>query len=107
MYKEQLIAILAAQTGTPRASVRRIIDAFTNKIAEMMVVGEPVVISGFGIFTTKSRSPRIGRNPHTKEPVSIPARVMPNFKPAPGLIERVSVAAYQPDSKSLYDSPVK
>ena len=99
MCKGQLVAFIASKTNIRYSDVEKVIDAFTN--------GESVVISGFGVFEPKSRCPRIGRNPHTGEPVTIPARIMPNFKPAQGLKDRVSVMAYKPASKSLCDSPAK
>lgn len=107
MYKSQLCANLSTKTGVPYATVEKVLDAFTDTTAELMTRGEPVIISGFGIFEPKSRSPRIGRNPHTGAPVEIPARVMPSFKPAQGLKDRVSAMAYQPAPKSLCDSPTK
>ncbi len=107
MYKGQLYANISTKTGVPYATVEKVLDAFTDTTAELMTRGESVVLSGFGIFEPKSRSPRIGRNPHTGAPVEIPARVMPSFKPAQGLKDRVSAMVYQPASKSLCDSPTK
>lgn len=107
MCKGQLVAFIASKTNIRYSDVEKVIDAFTNTVAEKMTNGESVVISGFGVFEPKSRCPRIGRNPHTGEPVTIPARIMPNFKPAQGLKDRVSVMAYKPASKSLCDSPAK
>lgn len=107
MYKYQLAAKIAAKTSVPHSTVEKVLDAFTDITAESMTQGESVVLSGFGVFEPKSRSARIGRNPHTREPVEIPARVMPSFKPAQGLKDRVSMMVYQPASKSLCDSPTK
>lgn len=90
MYKNALINSVSVKTGIARSNVEAVIDAFTEVTAEAMTNGESVILSGFGIFEPKSRSPRIGRNPHTGEAVEIPARVMPSFKPAQGLKERVS-----------------
>lgn len=107
MNKYALCSTLSRKTGVPYSTVEKILDAFTDTTAEMITQGEPVSISGFGVFELKSRSSRIGRNPHTGEAVGIPARVMPSFKPAKGLKDRVSDMVYQPASKSLCDSPTK
>lgn len=107
MYKGQLCANLSAKTGVPYSTVEKVLDAFTDTTAELMTRGESVVISGFGIFEPKSRSPRIGRNPHTREAVEIPARVMPSFKPAQGLKDRVSAVVCQSASKSPRVPPAK
>lgn len=106
MYKNALISLVSAKTGIARSNCEAVIDAFTDVTAEALTNGDSVVLSGFGIFEPKSRSPRIGRNPHTGEPVEIPARVMPNFKPAQGLKDRVS-GTVATATKSLRSSPAK
>lgn len=107
MNKGKLIATIAAKTNVAYSTVEKVLDAFTDTTAELITCGESVIISGFGIFEPKSRSPRIGRNPHTGEAVEIPARVMPSFKPAQGLKDRVSAMVYQPASKSPRKPPAK
>lgn len=107
MYKHVLIGLVSSKTGISRSNVESVIDAFTEITAEAMTNGESVILSGFGIFEPKSRSSRIGRNPHTGEAVEIPARVMPNFKPAQGLKDRVSGTVSNSAPKSLRASPTK
>lgn len=100
MHKSELINSVSTKTGISRSNVEAVIDVFAEVTAEAMTNGESVILSGFGIFEPKSRSPRIGRNPHTGEAVEIPARVIPSFKPAKGLKERVSGAVFNSASKS-------
>ena len=106
MYKNTLISSVSAKTGIARTNVEAVIDAFTEVTAEAMSSGESVILSGFGIFEPKSRSPRIGRNPHTGEAVEIPARVMPSFKPAQALKDRIS-GPVSTATKSPRPSPTK
>jgi DNA-binding protein HU-beta len=47
--------------------------------------GEPVSIAGFGTFAVRKRSPRMGRNPKTGEPVQINSAKVPIFKSASAL----------------------
>ena len=56
------------------------INAVTAAIADALKAGEKVQLIGFGTFEVKARAERTGRNPHTNEPVPIPARVVPSFK---------------------------
>lgn len=107
MYKNVLCAKLAAKTRIPYSAIETVIDAFTDFVGELMTNGESVALPGFGIFEPKSRSPRIGRNPHTGEPVEIPARVMPSFKPAQDLKSRVSGIVSNPAAKSPRTPPAK
>lgn len=43
-------------------------------------------IRGFGSFGGRMRPPRTGRNPATGDPVSVPAKRVPYFKPSKALI---------------------
>ena len=45
---------------------------------------------GFGSFEVKARSARMGRNPHTKEPIEIPASRIPVFKAGKALKDTVA-----------------
>lgn len=45
---------------------------------------------GFGTFEVKDRAERKGRNPQTKEPITIPASKAPVFKAGKGLKDKVN-----------------
>ena len=45
---------------------------------------------GFGTFETKTREARVGRNPHTKESIEIPATRVPTFKASKALKDIVT-----------------
>jgi DNA-binding protein HU-beta len=45
-----------------------------------LAANEKVQIQGFGTFDVKKRAERIGRNPQTKESITIPATKVPGFK---------------------------
>ena len=80
MNKTELIAIAAENTGMTKKDTERILNAAIDAITAALVKGEKVQLSGFGTFETKDREARIGRNPHTKEAVEIPATRVPSFK---------------------------
>ena len=52
--------------------------------------GEKVQLSGFGTFEIKAREARIGRNPHTREAIDIPATSVPVFKASKVLKDTVA-----------------
>ena len=56
-----------------------------TEVVSPLVKGDKVQLSGFGIFETKNREARIGRNPHTKEAIEIPATRVPAFKASKAL----------------------
>jgi len=82
MNKSELIAVVAENTGIAKKDADRIINATLDIITKTLADGEKVQLSGFGNFETKSREPRIGRNPHTREAIDIPATRVPTFKPS-------------------------
>ena len=80
MNKTELIAIAAENAGLTKKDTERVLNAAIDAISLALVKGEKVQLSSFGTFETKTRQARIGRNPHTKEAVEIPATRVPAFK---------------------------
>ena len=85
MNKTELIAIAAENAGLTKKDTERVLNAAIDAITLALVKGEKVQLSGFGTFETKDREARVGRNPHTKEAIEIPATKVPVFKPSKAL----------------------
>ncbi len=90
MNKTELIASVAEQVGFSKRDTERVINAAIDSISANLIAGEKVALSGFGVFEAKQRNARVGRNPHTKEAVEIPATRVPQFKPSKALKDAVS-----------------
>ena len=90
MNKTELISACAESTGLSKKDSERVLNAAVDAITAALVKGEKVQISGFGIFETKNREARIGRNPHTKESIEIPATRVPGFKASKALKDSVA-----------------
>ncbi len=90
MNKTELIAAVAESAGLTKKDSERVINAAIDAITASLVKGEKVQISGFGTFETKEREARIGRNPHTKEEIHIPATKVPTFKASKALKDTVA-----------------
>ena len=90
MNKTELIAIAAENAGLTKKDTERVINAAIDAITASLVKGDKVQISGFGTFETKSREARVGRNPHTKEAIDIPATRVPSFKASQALKDTVA-----------------
>lgn len=90
MNKTELIAIAAENAGLTKKDTERILNAALEAISQALVRGEKVQLSGFGTFETKDREARIGRNPHTKEAVEIPATRVPAFKASKALKDNIA-----------------
>lgn len=85
MNKTELIAATAENAGISKKDTERVLNAAIDAITAALVAGDRVQLSGFGIFETKEREARIGRNPHTKEAIEIPATRVPAFKASKNL----------------------
>ena len=89
MNKTELIASVVQSTGVSKKDAEKIVNATFDTIAAQLTAGERVQISGFGIFETKERQARVGRNHQTKASIEIPAATLPTFKPAKALKDAV------------------
>lgn len=90
MNKTELITIAAENAGLTKKDTERVLNAAIDAITASLVKGEKVQISGFGSFETKDREARMGRNPHTKESIEIPATRVPGFKASKALKDAVA-----------------
>ena len=90
MNKTELIAVVSQAAGLTKKDTERVINAAIDAITASLVEGENVQLSGFGTFEVKDREARIGRNPHTKEAIEIPATRVPSFKASQALKDTVA-----------------
>ena len=90
MNKTELITVAAENAGLTKKDTERVINAAIDAVTAALVKGEKVQISGFGTFETKDREARVGRNPHTKEAIEIPATRVPAFNAIKALKDNIA-----------------
>ena len=90
MNKTELITLAAQNAGMARKDAERVINAAIDAVTAALAGGDKVQLSGFGSFEVKDRETRMGRNPHTKEAVEIPATKVPVFKASKALRDIVA-----------------
>ncbi len=90
MNKSELVDAIADASDLPKAAAGRALDAVLDTISGTLQKGEPVVLVGFGTFSTKDRAARTGRNPRTGEPIEIKAAKVPGFKAGKALKEAIN-----------------
>lgn len=91
MTKSELIERIAQkQSQLVHRDVELAVKAILERMAECLAGGGRIEIRGFGSFSLHFRSGRVGRNPKTGAPVSLPAKYVPHFKPGKKLRERVN-----------------
>jgi integration host factor subunit beta len=90
MTKSELIELMASkQQHLAQRDVELAVKTMIEQMSESLAGGERIEIRGFGSFSLHHRPPRIGRNPKTGEPVSLPGKHVPHFKPGKQMRERV------------------
>lgn len=90
MNKTEMIENVAKATGMKKKDIEAVMVAFVDTIEQALVNGEKVQISGLGSFDVKERAERVGRNPKTKEKITIPASKYPAFSASKSLKEAVN-----------------
>ena len=89
MNKTELIAAVAQNSGVNKKDAERVVNAAIDTITATLAAGEKVQLSGFGVFEIKEREARVGRNPHTRQSIEIPATRVPTFKASKALKDTV------------------
>jgi len=93
MTKSELIEQLSAQqTHLSQADVELAVRCILEQLGRALANGERIEIRGFGSFSLHYRPARMGRNPKTGEPVALPGKYVPHFKPGKALRERVNAS---------------
>lgn len=80
MNKVELIAAVTEKTGLSKKDAEKAVSAVLESVVDAVSAGDKVQLVGFGTFEVRERGERTGRNPRTKEPITIPASKQPVFK---------------------------
>lgn len=89
MNKIELITGMAEKAEISKKDAEKALNAFTNIIADTLVDGDKVSITGFGTFEVVERAARTGRNPQTGESIQIQASKSPKFKAGKALKDAI------------------
>jgi integration host factor subunit alpha len=89
LTKAQLAELLFEKIGLNKRESKDMVDAFFDLIADSLVQGDDVKISGFGNFQIRTKAPRPGRNPRTGETIPIQARRVVTFHAGYKLKEQI------------------
>jgi DNA-binding protein HU-beta len=89
MNKADIIEKVHGVLGGTKADAERAVEMTVSSVVDALRAGDEVSIAGLGIFSTKMRPARTGRNPRTGETISIKAMRVPKFRAAKGLKDAV------------------
>ncbi len=90
MNKSDLINLMASKSGLNKKNSEAALNAFISSVEDTLKKNEKVTLVGFGTFEVRERAARKGRNPQTKQEITIPASKAPVFKAGKGLKDNVN-----------------
>ena len=90
MTKAELVEDVARAAELTKKDAERLVEIVFESIIETLNQGEKIELRGFGSFRVRERGARRGRNPKTGDPVNIPAKRVPYFKPGKELKELIN-----------------
>ncbi|BAY99920.1 histone family protein DNA-binding protein [Tolypothrix tenuis PCC 7101] len=93
MNKSELVDVVAAKANMTKKQADEVLCAFLSVVTEAVANGDKVTLIGFGSFERRERSEREGRNPKTKETITIPATKVPAFSAGKQFRSKVSSSA--------------
>ena len=100
LTKAEIADQLCQGIGLTSRESREMVDAFYAEIISCLERGEPVRLSGYGVFDVRVKGERPGRNPKTGESVPISARRVVTFHVSNKLKEAVETSSYLALSES-------
>jgi integration host factor subunit beta len=100
MTKAELVEDVANAAELTKKDAERLVEIVFESIIATLNHGEKIELRGFGSFRVRERGARRGRNPKTGDPVSIPAKRVPYFKPGKELKELINDHSARPAASS-------
>jgi DNA-binding protein HU-beta len=90
MNKADMVTKVAEKSDLTKKDAEKAIGAFVDTVTETLSHGDKVQLVGFGTFEVRQRAERKGRNPQTREEITIPASKAPVFKPGKALKDTIN-----------------
>lgn len=91
LTKADIAQKIANDCGFMKGEASEIVEKLLDIVKNRLIVGEDVMISGFGKWTVKSKHARRGRNPQTGEELVLDARKVVTWSYSPVLKKAVNL----------------
>ena len=82
MIKQDIVDNVANATGLTKVEVEAVLNESFSEIIKALSNNEKIELRVFGTFSAKHRLPKKARNPKTGDPIFLPERYVPVFKPS-------------------------
>lgn len=90
MNKAELVSAVSEKSELTKKDAEKFLKAFEEVVTTELVKKGEIRLVGFGTFDVIERAEHMGRNPQTKEPMTIPASTAPRFKAGKALKDAVN-----------------
>ena len=90
MTKQEIVDVVSNATGLTKVETEAIMNGIMSTIIDSLANNKRVELRGFGTFGIKHRMPKKARNPGTGDPIYLPERYVPTFKPSKLMRSRVN-----------------
>ena len=95
MIKAEVVSQVSLKTGVERKAAQVVIESFMETVRLALEKGDNVYLREFGTFAIKKKASKKARNIVRRDDgyitttITIPAHVVPSFKPAKKFVNRV------------------
>ena len=89
MTKKDIVMKISIDADIKQIDVKKVVQMTFDVIIDALAKGEKIELRNFGVFKTKSRKGRMGRNPRTGDQVPVQPKRVAVFKP--GLVMKAKV----------------
>ena len=90
MTKQEIVDVVSNATGLTKVETEATMNGIMSTIIDSLANNKRVELRGFGTFGIKHRMPKKARNPGTGDPIYLPERYVPTFKPSNLMRSRVN-----------------
>ncbi|UCV17720.1 integration host factor subunit alpha [Ferribacterium limneticum] len=94
LTKADLAELLVDGVGLNHREAKEMVEGFFKEISDCLERHEEVKLAGFGVFNTRRKAARPGRNPKTGEETPISARRVVTFHPSGSLKDSVEASPH-------------
>ncbi len=82
LTKADIVDHVFEKVGLTKKEATDVVELVFDMIKDTLKTGDKIKISGFGNFLVRRKKSRVGRNPQTRQEMTISARKVLTFKPS-------------------------
>ena len=93
LTRSDIADILSQETEFSKTESAHLLESMIDHMTNSLIAGETVKLAGFGIFSTRDKVERPGRNPKTGQSATVEARRVLVFKASKKIKDRVDASS--------------